>query len=220
MLSIAILLTPMLLLSNISVPGDFAQTASNVANSELTYRLILAIRIVGSMAILLLAWAFYALVRPFAPNLALFALMWRVFEVALGNMQTVIRFGALENYGNTADIATRQAMHEMAFGGDAGALHVAAIFFSVGSVIFFYVLFKSRFLPRAWSAFCIIASLIVTLFGFAHILIPEQASSLGIWEWTPALIAEVGTGLWLLIRGANLDHWRATIGRAPQDRAS
>jgi|CXWL01.1.fsa_nt_gi hypothetical protein len=210
-LSIAVLLAPMFMLSGITVPGDFQQTATSVGAQEQTYRLVLAVRIVGSMGILVLAWAFYALVKSVSPNLAMFALLWRVFEVALGNTQTMMRFSALENYTaapDAVDSDVRQAMHGLIFASDAGALHIAAVFFSVGSAIYFYLLFKSRFLPRPWCAFCIVASLVVTGFGFAHVIVPDLASSFGIWEWTPGLIAEVGTGLWLLIGGANLKYWR------------
>ena len=213
-LSIAILLAPIFILSGLTAPGDFAQAASNISGAEQTYRLALAIRIVGSMSILVLAWAFYALVRVVDPNLAAFALLWRIFEVAVGNMQTTMRFSALENYTNApgaVGMETRQALHDFIFTGDAGAHNVALIFFSVGSVIYFYLMFKARFLPRAWCIFCMIASLIMTAFGFGHILVPELASAVGFWEWTPGFVAEVGTGLWLLIRGANLKYWRETL---------
>lgn len=212
-LSIAILLAPMFMLSSVTVPGDFEQTVVNVSAHEQTYRFVLALRIVGSMSILLLAWAFYALIKSANPSLAMFALLWRVFEVALSNMQTTMRFSALENYTSASaeiDSDARQAMHELIFAGDAGAIHISAIFFSIGSAIYFYLLFKSRFLPRAWCAYCVVASLVVTAFGFANVIVPDIASRVGIWEWTPALIAEVGTGLWLLIAGANLKHWRET----------
>lgn len=212
-LSIAILLAPMFLLSGLVAPGDFVQAAANITESEQTHRLVLAVRIIGSMSILLLAWAFYALVKSVNPSLAMFALLWRLLEVGLGNMQTTMRFSALENYTSTPgaiDSDVRQAMHELIFSGDAGALHIAAVFFSVGSAIYFYLLLKSRFLPRAWCAFCIFASLVVTAFGFAHIIAPDLVSSFGMWEWTPGLIAEVGTGLWLLIWGVNLKYWRET----------
>lgn len=212
-LSIAILLAPMLMLSGITVPGDFQETAASVSAHEQTYRLVVAARIVGSAVILLLAWAFYVLVKSINSSLAMFALIWRVYEVALGNTQTMMRFSALENYRSISSSVApdvRQAMHELIFASDTGALHIAAIFFSVGSAIYFYLLFRSRFLPRPWCGFCICASLVVTGFGFAHVIAPELVSGFGIWEWTPGLIAEVGTGLWLLVRGADLKHWRET----------
>jgi hypothetical protein len=81
--------------------------------------------------------------------------------------------------------------------GHAGS-NVAAIFFSIGSGLFFYLFFKSRYIPRILSAFGVFASVVVTLVCFGGLVFPEHAATLQ-YGWAPMAIAEVATGLWLML---------------------
>lgn len=77
------------------------------------------------------------------------------------------------------------------------ATNISAIFFSIGSILFFYLFLKSRYIPTILSAFGVSASLIVTLMLFGILIFPEHAATLQI-AWAPMAIAEVATGLWLI----------------------
>jgi hypothetical protein len=57
------------------------------------------------------------------------------------------------------------------------------------------------------SAFGIVASVLVPMLGFASLIFPERAAALTL-GWAPIFVAEIATGLWLLIAGPNLEHWR------------
>jgi hypothetical protein len=82
------------------------------------------------------------------------------------------------------------------------AYDISAIFFSVGSTLFFYLFFKSRYIPRILSAFGVFASVIVTIICFGSLILPEYASTLQ-YGWVPIAIAETITGIWLMIFAVN-----------------
>ncbi|MBI1748872.1 MAG: DUF4386 domain-containing protein [Acidobacteria bacterium] len=78
------------------------------------------------------------------------------------------------------------------------AYNISAILFSLGSILVFYLFFKSRYIPRILSAFGVFASVIVTIICFGSLNFPEHAGTLQ-YGWAPMAIAEVTTGFWLML---------------------
>jgi hypothetical protein len=98
-----------------------------------------------------------------------------------------------------------QALARLLISMDAGGNRVAALFFGLGSTLFCYLWFKSRYIPRVLAAGGILASLVPTLIPLATIVFaslpdaPLRRARTGI----PIVIFEVLAGLWLLIKGIN-----------------
>jgi hypothetical protein len=67
-----------------------------------------------------------------------------------------------------------------------------------GSILFSYLFFKSRYIPRMLSAFDVFASVVVTVMCFGSLIFPEYSATLQ-YGWTPMAIAEVTTGFWLML---------------------
>ena len=70
--------------------------------------------------------------------------------------------------------------------------------FSIGSLLFFYLFFKSRYIPRILSAFGAFSSVIVIIICFGSLIFPEHSATLQ-YGWAPMAIAEVTTGFWLML---------------------
>src|SRR5207248_9679402 len=70
------------------------------------------------------------------------------------------------------------------------------------TTLFRSLLLRSRMIPRALSGLGIFASVLVTLLGFANLIVPRYSGTLSP-GWIAILMAEVLTGLWLLIRGVD-----------------
>ncbi len=208
--SMAVFIAHYIVLSGFSVPGDFAQTAQNIAASEFQYRFGLVVLLIGAMTIVGLAWSFFALLKPVDPQLATFGMLWRGVEAILLSVGVVIRFAILENYlglASEADIAGRAMINQVMFSGYNTLFNISFVFLSVGSAIFFYLLYKSRFIPRLLSGFGLLSLVLFAMLGFAHLLVPDQAPALVIPSMAPMFITEVGIGLWLLIKGADFSYW-------------
>ncbi len=205
------------LMGSFHVAGDFAQTAANIRAAEPLYRSSIALQLIASITTILLGGAFYVLLRPVDRNLALFALLWRVVETVIGGVAVIFRLMALNVYLGGARIFTldeQQAMASAIAHGSRAGFPIATAYFSVGSILFFYLLLKSRFIPRALAAFGLVASVIVTLMSFASLIVPEGAAAMQL-LFAPIFVAEIVAGLWLMIRGADFTWWNARAGKAP-----
>ncbi len=202
-------LTGLFIVLHLVVPGNFAETARNITASERLYRIGLSSQFIASWTTILLGGAFYALLKPVDSILALFALLWRVGEAVLGAGIVVMPFIALSIYTGAASafgVAEQRALVNLMLRGYAVGFYITVIFFSMGSIVFFYLLLKSRFIPRSLSAFGVMASVLVPMVGFASLTFPERAAALTL-GWAPMFVAEIATGLWLLIAGPSLEYW-------------
>ena len=193
------------------VRGDFAGTADNVAASDHAYRVGLMLMLVTSWGTVLLAGVLYLLLKPVAPMIALFALLWRAAEATLGGVASVLRYAGLHNYTTSgADIGTRQLLGKLIAAGVDDTINGATLFFAAGSFLFFSLLFRSRFMPRALSALGVFASLAIGVLGCAHLVLSEPPPALE-YAGAPIFVAEIVTGFWLLLAGANFNYWNNRV---------
>ena len=78
---------------------------------------------------------------------------------------------------------------------------LGAIFFSVGSLIFSYLLLRGRMVPVSIAWLGVFAS------GLLVVVLPVQLAGfstgplIGYYQWLPALVFQVVLALWLLIKG-------------------
>ena len=193
------------------IPGDFVRSARNVLAGETLYRFGLAAQFAASWLTIPLAASLYVLTKRVDTNLALFALGFRVAEAALGSICTLSSFVAVRLYTGTAgafSTASAQSRVQLLSRFYSGCFQMTVIFFSAGSILFFFLLLRSRMIPRLLSAFGIFASVLVTILGFANLIVPSYSGMLSP-GWIAILLAEVATGLWLLFAGVKLDYWNA-----------
>lgn len=199
------------LMGSFHVAGNFEQTAANIKAGEPLYRTGIAMQLVASVTTIILGGAFYVLLRPIDRNLALFAFLWRVLETVFGGVAVVFRLMALNVYMGSANIFAleeQQALVGALGQGARASFPVSTAYFAVGSVVFFYLLLKSRFIPRWLAGLGLGASLLVVVMSFATLIVPQQAAAVQ-FLWAPIFVAEILTGLWLLIRGADFAGWNS-----------
>ena len=178
--------------SSIEGGGGFAAQARNVTGSETLYRVGLCLALLGSLSTIPLAVGLYVTLRPADPGLATLGLVFRSAEAAIGGVGIVGSFAVLEAYLT----GSQAALDSQSLG---GASQVAAIFFCVGSTVFFWAFLRSGYLPRLLSMWGIFASALYLAYWFATLVAPGLPGPITIAASLPILIAEVTTGLWLLI---------------------
>ncbi len=76
--------------------------------------------------------------------------------------------------------------------------NIAALCFSLGSILFFYLFWKSRYIPRMLSVLGLLASVMVPVMCFGSLVFPEYSTTLK-YGWAPMALAEVTTGVWLML---------------------
>ncbi len=192
--------------SSVGAGPGFAERSAQIVASEALFRVGLVLALVGSLSTVLLAVALYVTVRPVDRNLALVGLLFRVCESAIGATGLALSFGILQLRSATAAgdafaVVEWQALFNV-FNG-AATTEVAAIFFSVGSTVFFYLLLRSRYIPRVLAGVGLVGSACYAAIWIARLIWPEVSWVAPIAS-VPILIAEVVGGLWLLFRAIDV----------------
>ncbi len=192
-----------LTISHIVGSGPFAETAKRVVASEHLYRIALSSELIETLSAVLLAFALYVTLKPVDALLAQIAMYWRLGEAFIGGVGMIFGFMRLGLYSSTQSIGASgtdpsQALVDLTGQAGFAAYNIGAIFFSIGSILFFYLFFKSRYIPSILSAFGVFASVVVAIMCFGSLIFPERAATLQ-YGWAPMAISEVTTGFWLMI---------------------
>jgi hypothetical protein len=188
------------------VGGDAVQTAKNIAASERLFRLGTVSNLITFASVVILLWAFYVVLKPINRNVALLAAFWRLAECSIFALITLNDFVALRLLSGADYLRAfdTQQLHALAYtfvrAHDAGYF-IGLVFFGLGSTVFAYLWFKSRYIPRALAAWGIFSSLVVAIVTLAIMVFPSLAAALGLVYFAPIFIFEVTLGFWLLVKG-------------------
>lgn len=201
-------LTFVVITTRFRVSGDFDQTARRITESELLYRIGASSGLVASLSIVFLAIGLFVATKPLNSHLALLALSFRLLEATLVGGQAVLGLVVLRLYTSGDSLnglaGTRLSMcvtlHSTA---DQVLFNSLGIFFGIGSTLFFYLLFRSTYIPKLLAGLGLLGSVLVPISCFGSLLFPHHANALQL-GWAPIGLAEIVVGLWLIVRGVNL----------------
>jgi hypothetical protein len=190
-------LAGMLTISHIVGSGTFAEKAQRVVASERLYRVALSSELIETLSALVLAYALYATLRPVDKLLAQMAMYWRLGESFIGGVGMIFGFVRLHLY-TAPQTDQSQALVDLTRTAGSAAYNIGATCFGIGSILFFYLFFKSRYIPRILSAFGVFASVLVPIMCLGSLIFPEHAATFQ-YGWAPMAVAEVTTGFWLML---------------------
>src|SRR5712692_4727672 len=145
------------IVSRFQVAGNFAETAHRIMGSELLYRFGLSSLLIGGLCTVFLAMGLYGAVKPIDNNLALLALVFRLVEATLFGVLSILGFTALKlyidaDYMHSFDASQLSVLVNLGSVAGSTGFNIAAIFFSMGSTLFFYLFLKANYIPRILSA--------------------------------------------------------------------
>jgi hypothetical protein len=186
---------------------------------ERLWRLGIASNLLCFLTDVALIAALYVILKRVNQNLALFAAFLRVVEtsvfVVIGlNDFDVLRIFSGADYLQAFRTDQLQALARLSIGAYGTGYNVALVFFGLGSTVFSYLWFKSRYIPRALAAWGVFSSLLVATGSFAFIIFPSLAKILLPGYFAPIFLFEVTVGFWLLLKGL------PPSGVAESDKAS
>ncbi len=78
------------------------------------------------------------------------------------------------------------------------------ILFSFGSMVYSYLLFKARYVPRLLSLWGIFASVLLFVSFSASVVLPDETKILFPASLMPIAVFELLLGLWFLFKGVNI----------------
>ncbi len=185
--------------------ASFAETARWAAESAVLYRVALLHVAAAWIAIGILAFALYAVLEPVSQRLAQLALFLRLGASFVGAASVMFRVAwarlyqasEMEGLFTTEQLRTLVAVSQRAVGAGVG---VAWMFLGAGSMLFFVLFLRSRYLPGALARFGIFASALMVVMSVAMFVFPESINELKLLG-LPLFVGEVATAFWLLFKG-------------------
>jgi hypothetical protein len=166
--------------------------------------------------VVLLSLSLYVILKTVNKNLALLALLWRLGEAIIGGGVTVLGgLVPLLFLHREAAFETEQlqALVGLFLNVRSAGLDVVLIFIGMGGTLFCYLFFKSKYIPRILAAWGMLTYLSMLLLAFASILLPDLSETIKMAFYAPGGLFEITIGLWLLIKGINVEQWK---GRASE----
>ncbi len=194
--------------SQMIVRGDAFATASNILASESLFRLGIIIGLISSTAFLLLPFALYRLLEQVDKNVAALMVVLAVASVPISfvNLAHYLDALSLLSGADYLQAFTTDQLHALMYlslkASGNGSL-VSELFWGLWLLPFGYLVFKSGFLPRILGILLMIGCFGYLTEVFGRILFPVGYGAAGISNFIiiPSALGEVGTCLWLLIKG-------------------
>jgi hypothetical protein len=196
------------------VRGDPTKTAANIIANEQLFRFSIVGDLITYILVMVLTWALYILLRPVSRNLALLGAFFRLSELAVlciatVNSLVILRLLSGADYLKSFEATQLHSLVMLAYVTQGMGMTVGFVLLGLGSGIFAYLLFKSRYVPRALAALGISGSLTLVLVTLAIMIFPGLGR-IGMSYMIPMGLYEVGLGLWLLIKGIRVPTYLTT----------
>ncbi|GGA43346.1 DUF4386 domain-containing protein [Dyella nitratireducens] len=184
--------------------NDPAKTATLITHHLLLFRLGIISDLTAFAGDIAMAVALYVLLRPIGKHLALLATFWRVAEVAVLGVITLNSFTMLlllTDPRYAAVFSSQQLQHLVWLFNDThdAGYNIGLIFLSLGCIVYSWLFFKSRYVPRLLAGFGLLAYVVMLVGTIVAILWPDNPVG-GNFD-TPAGLYEIIIGFWLLLRG-------------------
>lgn len=183
------------------------ETARHFVGHEHAIRFYLASAFFYGVGTIVLLTALYIILRPTSRGISLFAAFCKLVYVLFWFVCLLDLFGALRLLGDTALLRTfgpdgLASLAGMQVDSSREAYYIGLAFNGLGSALFAWVFFQSRYIPRPLAVWGMLACLYEGFCGFAYLIYPGFGAILSAnWYELPSMTFELLLGLWLLFRG-------------------
>jgi hypothetical protein len=198
--AVASAVSGLILLQPLIVPGNITDSMTNIANNALQMRASIVVEMITAIGIVMLGSLLFVTLKKQNGNIALVALGLYLIEAAILAASRIAAF-ALLRISQESVIAGHpaylQTLGNLFYEAQSFGYDLHMLPFALGATMFYYLFFKSGFLPRVLSLWGLIAaplSLIGILFSLLGYDVP-------IFVFLPNLPFELGIGLWLIVKG-------------------
>ncbi|MFC1481321.1 DUF4386 domain-containing protein [Candidatus Neomarinimicrobiota bacterium] len=201
-------------LSKLNVAENALATANNIMANELLFRFGITIELFMAVSLIVLALALYIILKPVNKNLALLALLLKLTEAAIVAAIVLVTFIALQVSSGQASLTVfTQEQLQVPVGlmlNENNALFaISMVFLGLDMMIFSYLLFKSRYVPRLLAGFGILSFALIFIHALIFMLAPKYAAMPIIQSifYGPSGLFELIIGTWILIKGIDVEQW-------------
>jgi hypothetical protein len=200
-----------LVLSKFIFAENAIATANNIMANEFLFRIGISIELFMSVGLIVLGLALYIILKAVDKNFALLALSLKLVEATIMAVTVLVLFIALQVLNRDADLSslTQEQLQfpiGIIFNSHTAIASIPMIFLGLDMMIFSYLFFKSKYIPRILAGFGILSFALIFIQSLMFILGPEYAMRPinQIIFWAPSGVFEIIIGVWLLVKGINV----------------
>jgi hypothetical protein len=198
--AVASLVSGLILLQPLIVPGNITESMTNIANNALQMRASIVVEMITAIGIVMIGVLMYVILKKQNRKIAIVAMGLYLVEAAILAVSRIPAFSLLLVSQESVIAGHPVYLHTLgnlfyesqSFGYD---LHMLP--FALGATLFYCLFFKSGFIPRVLSLWGLVAAplaLIGTLFALLGYDVP-------IVIFLPNLPFELTIGVWLMVKG-------------------
>ena len=200
-----------LVLSKFNVVNNALATANNIMANEFLFRMGLTIELIMSLGLIVLALALFIILKTVNKSLALFALLLKVVEATIAAVIVLVSFAALQSinrevYPAAFTLEQLQFPAGLILNSHTALFSIPMVFLGLDMMVFTYLFLKSKFIPGVLAGFGILSFALIFTHALMFILAPEYAAMPvnQIIFWAPSGLFEIVVGIWLLVKGINV----------------
>ena len=199
------------MLSKFIVAENVMATAKNIMANELLFRIGITVELIMSVGLVALATALYIILKPVNKSLALLGLSLKLVEAAMVAAIVLVTFVAFQILNGQAYLTafTPEQLHVpvgFLLNKHTAIYSIPMVFLGLDMMVFSYLLFKSRYIPRILAGFGIFSFALIFIHALMFILAPEHAAMPinQIIFYAPSGLFEIIIGIWLLCKDVNI----------------
>jgi hypothetical protein len=196
--------------STLIVPGAATATAHHLLGSSLFFRLGFLAYLIEAVTDVTLTFLLYVLLRPVHANLAKLAVLFRIMATATFAFGELFYFAPSlilggDGYLKTFSPAQLQTLALLSLNvyGLVGGLFT--VFYGIASLILGYLMVRSGYLPKVLGVLWVLGGLGFVTWNVLLVLAPAYVPP---FLPVPQLLAVLSLGLWLLVRGVDVEKWK------------
>ncbi len=197
-----------LVLSKLNVAENAMATAINIMSNKLLFRIGITVELFMAVSLLVLALSLYIILKPVNKNLALLALLLKLVEAAIVGAIVVVTFTALQvldTQGKLTVLTPEQLQIPVGLmlNFNNSLFSIPMVFLGLDMMIFSYLFFKSRYIPRLLAGFGFASFALIFVHALMYMLAPNYAAMPIIQSifYGPSGLFELVIGMWILIKG-------------------
>jgi|ERR1035438_4631477 hypothetical protein len=202
------------------VAGDAVTTAHRIMSSEFLFRCGIAGDLIMHITDVPMAVIFYVLLRPVSKDLSLLSALFGMLQTAILcanklNLVTVLLLLGGTSSLKAFDPSQLQALASLSLSLHAYGFGIGLIFFGMSCLVAGYLMFQSGYFPKILGVLQVMAGVSYLINSFAQLLVPALANKMFPAIVLPAFIGELGTCLWLIVKGVNVLKWDERVRMGP-----
>jgi hypothetical protein len=189
------------------VPGNALETAKRISENKYLFRFGIVLDLLYAIGFTVLLSSLYSILKDVNKRVVTLAVVWQLVYVIVWVAFTLKFFDALRlasgaKYLGVFANEELSALSRLFLWARFDRYYGVLLFYSLGSMLFNYLWFKSGYIPKALAMWGIIACAWCAVCTVAYLIYPELGNSLNLWFYdTPMALFDITLSVWFLVKG-------------------